>query len=162
MTTGRGGPGRGQGRKPGVPNKRTQETMGMARRLGVADPLESTLLLHDWAVKEKAAAEKALRAHDKDMGKRLREGVPMSAEETKIWNSIRADLKAEVTRCAATAVDFAAKALPFIHSRLSAVDAQVNHTAHEDALDDLDDENEGDIDGDSDDDAPAGAADFDD
>src|SRR5262245_52088880 len=106
------------GRKKGTRNRRTQALQRkVAQRR--CDPLEALLELQQWA-------QKSWRA---SLRKSTKGKTPAEI----------AELEAHRAELASLAADYANKAAPYVHARLAAVDASVEMTTHESALDELDD-----------------------
>ena len=147
-----GGPRPGAGRKPGTPNKRTQERIDLAQKSGATDPMVSILSLHDWAIKEMKAAQRAVSAFDKEHGKAVagllfdvaNAKAPKRRQELQktlnYFDDRRAQLVKVVEEYAARVADYSSRAMPYMHARLASVEASVAHSTHEASLDDLDDD----------------------
>jgi hypothetical protein len=124
----KGGKREGAGRKPGIPNKRTQERQAKIAARPDRDPLEQLLDMQE------EAREDYRRAHKLVETLRKKYPHPLPEHRTEIE-------KAETARRNARSdlADLASRAAPYVHARLASTEAKVDVTNHEAALDSLDD-----------------------
>jgi hypothetical protein len=141
----RGGKRENSGRKPGSLNKRTREKQAEFAASGKKDPLDSQLDLHEWALKEFKRACKDLAAFEKDHGKAL-SNARLCVDPTDEQVMLMAEHKrlgGEIDRFSGKIHAYAIGATPFLHARLAATDSKVSVSTHEQALDELDDDENG-------------------
>lgn len=139
---GRGGARQGAGRIRGVPNRINQDRINAFRESGKRDPFDSTIELHEHALKAYGAACKALAKfdaeHEKAIAKARLSAKPSQREQALLKERDR--LSGEADKHAGRIHAYAQSAMPYLHAKLTAKELKVDDVSHEQALDDLDDD----------------------